>query len=66
MDKQTITKPTDRPVDLGVSRRALSFARHIDRLTEGTYTIVFHKRMIENWSLEIDRTEKVRRVELKK
>lgn len=50
--------------DLGVSRRALSIARAIDRLPPGVYLVRVEKPALAalDWPVDIDRVESVQRL----
>lgn len=66
-----ITNPplTAPPVDLGVSQRALSIARMVDRLETGEYQLHIEKKPAAQgggWYVELQEAVTIRVVELEK
>ena len=63
-DNQTLP-----PSDLGVSRRALAFARTVDRLPPGEYVVRLEKRTVSDgagWKVELAQSTTVKVMELAK
>ena len=67
-DNETFTHLNIIAVQQDVSNKALSMAREVDRLPPGTYYIMVRKPSLRGqaWQMEIDKAEKVRRMELER
>jgi len=65
-DNETFTHPNIVAVQQDVSNKAQSMAREVDRLPPGTYILILHKPSLrgQNWNLQIDKAETVRRMDL--